>query len=110
MIIKNASVYTPEHTFAVRDIAIRDGRFLFAVPEQPAPGEEVLDAAGMYALPGLVDIHLHGNSGGINEDHCAGTTPAPVETPKPVETPTPLVFGDAIHAPPPSAAPAAAPT
>ncbi len=70
MIIKNASVYTPEHTFAVRDIAIRDGRFLFAVPEQPAPGEEVLDAAGMYALPGLVDIHFHGAMG---HDFCDAT-------------------------------------
>ncbi|MDF9441060.1 response regulator [Stenotrophomonas acidaminiphila] len=35
--------------------------------------------------------------------------PAPFEAPQaPVGTPTPLVFGDAIHAPPPSAAPAAA--
>ena len=58
MILQNALVYTPRHTFERGTIVIRDGRIVpFAAPEE---GEEVLDAEGLYALPGLVDIHFHG--------------------------------------------------
>ena len=58
MILQNALVYTPRHTFERGTIIIRDGRIVpFAAPEE---GEEVLDAEGLYALPGLVDIHFHG--------------------------------------------------
>ena len=58
MIIQNALVYTPRHTFEKGSIVIREGRIVpFAAPEE---GEEVLDAQGLYALPGLVDIHFHG--------------------------------------------------
>ena len=61
MIIKNAKIYTPRHTFEEGDLFIRDGRIVpFAQPEE---GEEVVDAAGAYALPGLVDIHFHGAMG-----------------------------------------------
>ena len=60
MILQNALVYTPRHTFERGTIVIRDGRIVpFAAPEE---GEEVLDAEGLYALPGLVDIHFHGRS------------------------------------------------
>ena len=61
MIIKNARIYTPEHTFKTGDLTIRDGRIAFGAP--PLEGEEVLDANGAYALPGLVDIHFHGAVG-----------------------------------------------
>lgn len=58
MILKNALVYTPRHTFEPGQIVIREGRILpFAQPEE---GEEVVDAQGLYALPGLVDVHFHG--------------------------------------------------
>ena len=61
MIIRNAKVYTPQHTFAVQDLVIRNGRI---VPQAKAePGEQVIDADGLYALPGLVDIHFHGAMG-----------------------------------------------
>lgn len=65
MIIKNAKVYTPAHSFAVQDITIRDGRIV----ENAAPleGEQVLDATGLTALPGLVDIHFHG---AVGHDFC----------------------------------------
>ena len=49
----------------------REGRIVpFA---QPEAGEEVLDAKGAYALPGLVDIHFHGAMG---KDFCDGTEEA----------------------------------
>ena len=68
MILQNALVYTPRHTFERGTIIIRDGRIVpFAAPEE---GEEVLDAEGLYALPGLVDIHFHGAMG---KDFCDGT-------------------------------------
>ena len=67
MIIKNAKIYTPEHTFRTGDLVIREGRIVYgAAPEQ---GEEVLDADGAYALPGLVDIHFHG---AVGHDFCDG--------------------------------------
>ena len=65
MIIKNARIYTPEHTFKAGDLTIRDGRIAFGAP--PLEGEEVLDANGAYALPGLVDIHFHG---AVGHDFC----------------------------------------
>lgn len=71
MILKNALVYTPDHTFVPGDIAIRDGRI--AADAAPLPGEEVLDAEGMYALPGLVDVHFHG---AVGYDFCDGTEEA----------------------------------
>ncbi len=65
MIIRNAKVYTPQHTFSVQDLVIRNGRI---VPHAMAePGEQVIDADGLYALPGLVDIHFHG---AVGHDFC----------------------------------------
>ena len=53
MIIKNALIYTPRHTFEEGSLTIREGRIVpFAQPEE---GEEIVDAKGAYALPGLVD-------------------------------------------------------
>ncbi len=71
MIIKHAKIYTPRHTFEEGDLFIREGRIVpFA---QPEAGEEILDAKGAYALPGLVDIHFHGAMG---KDFCDGTEEA----------------------------------
>ncbi len=68
MIIKNAAIYTPEHQFKQGDLFIRSGRIVpFA---QPEPDEEVVEADGLYALPGLVDIHFHG---AMSQDFCDGT-------------------------------------
>ena len=71
MIIKNALVYTPDHTFVPGDLAIRDGRI--AAGTTPQPGEEVIDAGGLYALPGLLDLHFHG---AVGHDFCDGTEEA----------------------------------
>ena len=71
MIIKNALIYTPRHKFESGTLAIRNGRIAaFAAPED---GEEVIDAGGLYALPGLVDIHFHGAMG---KDFCDGSEEA----------------------------------
>ncbi len=65
MIIKNAKVYDIDGSFAEKDLVIRQGRIVFGAA--PQEGEEVLDAAGAYALPGLVDIHFHG---AVGHDFC----------------------------------------
>lgn len=48
-----SSVTLPDDT--VTDLFVEDGRF---VAERPV-GAEVIDAAGLRALPGLVDLHVH---------------------------------------------------
>lgn len=67
MIIKNAKVFTEEGKFEAKDIFVKDG--LFA---STADGESV-DAEGLYAIPGMVDIHFHGC---VGHDFCDGTIEA----------------------------------
>ena len=68
MLIRNALVYTDDHRFEKRDLRTA-GKRITGSPEAPAEEnraaaeEEVIDAEGLYALPGLVDIHLHGAAG-----------------------------------------------
>ena len=71
MIIKNAKVFSDGCRFAEKDLVIRDGRIVFGAPA--LENEEVVDAGGAYALPGLVDIHFHGAMG---KDFCDGTEEA----------------------------------
>ncbi|MEE3480588.1 MAG: N-acetylglucosamine-6-phosphate deacetylase [Lachnospiraceae bacterium] len=54
MIIKNADVFTEEGIFKKREIFIDGEKF------SEEAGGETVDAYGCYAIPGLVDIHLHG--------------------------------------------------
>ena len=65
MIIKNAKVFSDGCRFVEKDLIIRDGRVVFGAPAQE--NEEVVDAGGAYALPGLVDIHFHG---AVGHDFC----------------------------------------
>ena len=65
MIIKNALVYTPEQAFVRKDLIIRDERIVFGAT--PQLNEEVIDADGLYALPGLLDLHFHG---AVGHDFC----------------------------------------
>ena len=67
MRIVGARVLTPEGSFEGRDVFMEGG--LFAAE---ATGE-VVDATGLTALPGLVDVHFHGCMG---QDFCNGTEEA----------------------------------
>lgn len=52
---------------APMDIVVADGRIERIVPAgtaPPRPGERRLDAAGRFALPGLIDVHAHVGEGG----------------------------------------------
>ena len=75
MLIRNAQVYTDDHRFEKRDLRIVGDRIAggetdriagsaeAAAEENKAAAEEAIDAEGLCALPGLVDIHLHGAAG-----------------------------------------------
>lgn len=71
MIIRNASVYTEEGKFAQQDIFIRDELFVDCAAE--GGEEQIIDASGCIAIPGLTDIHFHGCMG---HDFCDGTREA----------------------------------
>ena len=90
MIIKNAEIYCSDHCFHPGDLMIQDdrivrntaeealkdaGNYISLHEENPRSlllsGEEVLDASGLLALPGLVDIHFHGAAG---HDLCDGNS------------------------------------
>ncbi|MDE7312322.1 MAG: N-acetylglucosamine-6-phosphate deacetylase [Eubacterium sp.] len=68
MIIKNANIYTTGKVFQKGEIRIQDGKFSSQTTEQ-----KVIDAKGCYAIPGLIDMHLHGCAG---YDLCDGTLEA----------------------------------
>lgn len=70
MIIKNAKVFTEDCDFETKDIYIKDGKFVDNLSENH---EELIDAQGLYAIPGLIDVHLHGAMG---YDFCDGNNEA----------------------------------
>jgi N-acetylglucosamine-6-phosphate deacetylase len=55
MLIKNAVVFQERGEFTPGDIAISGQYF-----SEASAGEDVFDASGCYAIPGLIDVHLHG--------------------------------------------------
>lgn len=67
MIIQNAYVYTEGNGFRKKDIYIRRDRFC---KEREIDDASVINAEGCYAIPGLIDMHLHGC---VGWDFCAGT-------------------------------------
>lgn len=100
MIIKNATVFTEQGTFEKKDIVIKEGHFSevgcltkedclikadYDIEEACSTGgengnkedlsaeEEVVDAEGLIAIPGLIDLHFHGCMG---VDFCDGTKEA----------------------------------
>ncbi|NLZ49147.1 MAG: N-acetylglucosamine-6-phosphate deacetylase [Clostridiales bacterium] len=69
MIIKNAKVYLETGVFEKGDIYIRDDRFT----ENNENDNDIIEAEGLYAIPGLIDIHFHGCAG---YDFCDGSLEA----------------------------------
>lgn len=61
MLFKNAYIFTAGGVFTHGSFRVEDGKFteiLTTVPE-----EEGVDLEGQYVIPGLIDVHNHGNSG-----------------------------------------------
>ena len=57
-------------TDAVRDLFVRDGRFVTSLD---GPADETVDAAGHIVLPGLVDPHVRFAEPGYEEDETIAT-------------------------------------
>ena len=64
LLIKHADVYMPEH-LGVRDVLICADK-IEAIAEgiEPPYGCQVIEAAGMKLVPGLIDRHVHVTGGG----------------------------------------------
>ncbi|HPT21753.1 MAG TPA: amidohydrolase/deacetylase family metallohydrolase, partial [Bacteroidales bacterium] len=61
IVIKGGHVIDPKNNIdEVMDIAVKDGRIVMVAKNIDArEGKQVVNAAGMYVTPGLIDIHVH---------------------------------------------------
>lgn len=67
MRIRNAEVFDTGQGFVKKDVYIEGGRFVekacYGGGDAARGAEQIIDAAGLYLIPGLVDIHFHGCAG-----------------------------------------------
>jgi N-acetylglucosamine-6-phosphate deacetylase len=59
MIIRGAEVFD-EESFTRRDIFIEDGKIVSAGEASEEAKADIVVADGLYAIPGLIDVHTHG--------------------------------------------------
>jgi N-acyl-D-aspartate/D-glutamate deacylase len=59
-LIKNAKVFNNGEAAVIEDVAVSDGRIVARGPNlNEANASRVIDAEGMWLMPGLFDIHTH---------------------------------------------------
>ena len=61
MIYKNAFIFTEEQGFIYGAFGVENGKFTEILPGKYSG--EGTDLGGAYVIPGLIDVHNHGNSG-----------------------------------------------
>lgn len=69
LLIRNGQVLMSDGSLRTTAVLVRGGRIAAIGAEQSA--DAILDAAGNYVLPGLIDIHTHG----IGENSAIGSLP-----------------------------------
>lgn len=69
LLIKNGTVLTvTKGTLEGTDVLIKDGKITQIAKGIAAPaGAKVIDATGMYVMPGIIDAHSHAGLSAINE-------------------------------------------
>src|SRR5579871_6294214 len=66
LVIKNARIVTHTHTAEGVGLAIQDGKIAAIADEAQLPSaRQVLDAEGLYVLPGIMDCHVHFRQPGL---------------------------------------------
>lgn len=77
MIVKNAKILMGTEEITL-DILVKEGKFVKFAREISEEGENVLDAAGKYLLPGIIDAHTHMRDPGFThkEDASSGSRAA----------------------------------
>lgn len=80
-VIRNGTVVTASDTF-VSDVGIKDGRIV-ALAADLTEAKEVIDATGLFVLPGGIDSHVHldqpsGNGIVMADDFDSGTRSAAI--------------------------------
>ena len=79
ILLKNANFVDPVLGTVTRLDLLAEGESIAAMgPKQPVEGHQVLDLAGMYLCPGLVDMHVHFRDPGqtYKEDIATGSAAA----------------------------------
>ncbi len=69
VLIRNGTVLTvTKGTLENTDVLIKDGKIIQIAKNIAAPtGTKVIDATGMYVMPGIIDAHSHAGLSAINE-------------------------------------------
>jgi imidazolonepropionase-like amidohydrolase len=69
VLIRGATVFTVANGTAVGDVMVRDGKIAAVGPNLTAPADvAVVDAAGLFLTPGIIDTHSHfAIAGSVNE-------------------------------------------
>src|SRR5271163_1405911 len=70
LLLKGGHLIDPKNNISsVRDLAIRDGKVAAVAVNIPvSQARKVVDVAGLYVTPGLIDLHAHvfsGSNGGM---------------------------------------------
>ena len=63
MLIQNAVILDENFQLARKDILVEGDRIVATGTGFSTEGQEVVDASGLTAVPGFVDIHIHGCDG-----------------------------------------------